>query len=87
MHKWAADLVMNKYTDIADIDEHYAAGSNNQRAINRAYSQKVLQNVIFLARQGLPFRGNWIRSEDGSACGCEKESNFYQLMLLCANDD
>lgn len=64
----------------------YAAGSNNQRAINRAYLQKVLQNVIFLAIQGLPFRGNWIPSEDGSD-GCEKESNFYQLMLLRTMDD
>ena len=53
MHKWVADLVMNKYTDIG---EHYAAGSNNQQPINRAYLQKVLQNVIFLDRQGLPFR-------------------------------
>jgi len=74
---------MNKYTDIG---EHYAAGSNNQRAINRAYLQKVLQSVIFLARQGLPFRGNWIPSEDSNG-GCEKESNFYQLMVLHANDN
>ena len=82
MHKWVADLV-NKFTDIGEL---YAAGSNNQRAINRAYLQKVLQNVIFLPRQGLPFRGNWIPSEDGCG-GCKKESNFYQLMLLHANDD
>ena len=34
MNKWAADLVINKYTDIG---EHYAAGGNNQKAINRAY--------------------------------------------------
>ena len=83
MHKWVANLVMSKYTDNG---EHYAAGSNNQKAINRAYLQKVVQNVIFLARQGLPFRGNWIPSEDGSG-GCEKDSNIYQLMLLHANDD
>ena len=83
MHKWVADLVVNKYIDIG---EHNAAGSNSQRAINRTYLQKVLQNVLFLARQGLPFRGNWIPSEDGSG-GCEKESNFYQLMLLHAIDD
>ena len=58
MHKLAADLVMNKmkYTDIGELN---AAGNNNQRAINRAYLQKVIQNVVFLARQGLPFRGNW----------------------------
>ena len=79
MHQWAVDLVMNKYPDICD---HCAVvDSKIQKAINRAYLQKVLQNVIFLSRQGLPFRGNWIPSEDGSG-GCEKESNFYQLMLL-----
>ena len=85
MHKLAADLVMNKmkYTDIGKL---YAAGNNNQRAINRAYLQKLFQNVVFLARQGLPLRGNWIPSDDGSG-GCEKESNFYQLMQLRANDD
>ena len=64
----------------------HAAGSNNQRTINRAYLQKFLQNVILLARQGLLFRDNWIPSEDGSS-GCKKESNFYQLMLLLANND
>ena len=85
MHKWVPDLVMNKikYTDIGEL---YAAGNSNQRAINRNYLQKVLQNVVFLTRQGLPFRGNWIPSEDGSG-GCEKEYNFYQLMQLRANDD
>ena len=41
--------------------------------------------MIFLARQGLPFRGNWIPSENSNG-GSEKKSNFYQLMLLCAND-
>ena len=83
MHKLAADLMMSKHTDIG---KRYAASSNNQRVINRAYLQKLLQNVIFLARQGLPFRGNWIPSEDGSG-GSQRESNFYQLMLLRANDD
>ena len=39
MHKWVADVVMSKYTDNG---EHYAAGSNNQKAINRAYLQKVV---------------------------------------------
>jgi len=76
MHQWAVDLVMNSYPDIGD---HYAVvDSKTQKAINRAYLQNVVQNIIFLSRQGLPFRGNWILSEDGSG-GCEKESNFYQL--------
>jgi len=83
MHKWAADLVMNKYKDIGEL---HAAQNHDLRAINRAYLQKVLQNVIFLSRQGLPLRGNWITSEDGNG-GCERDSNFHQLLLLRANDD
>ena len=55
MHKWAADLVMNKYKDIGEL---HAAQNHDLRAINRAYLQTVLQNVIFLTRQGLPLRGN-----------------------------
>jgi len=48
MHQWAVDLVMNKYPDIGD---HYAVvDSKTQKAINRAYLQKILQNIIFLSR-------------------------------------
>ena len=38
---------------------------------------KILQNVLFLGRQGLALRGD----ED------DKSGNFYQLMLLRALDD
>ena len=38
-----------------------------------------------LARQGLPFRGNWISAEEG--CSEETDSNFHQLLLLRAKDD
>ena len=38
---------------------------------------KILQNVVFLGRQGLALRGD----ED------DKSGNFYQLMLLRALDD
>ena len=71
MRQWAVGLVMDKYKDIG---EHFVAAGTNQRTINRAY---LHQYVIFLARRGLPFRGNWIPSEDSSG-GCEKESNIYQ---------
>ena len=46
----------------------------------------VLQNIIFLSRQGLPLRGNWVPSADGDG-GCEFDSNFHQLMLLRGKDD
>ena len=56
-----------------------------QMATNRDYLRKVLENIIFLARQGLPFRGNWASAEGGS--GSEADSNFHQLLLLRAKDD
>ena len=78
MHKWAADL-MTKHTDIG---EQVAASSNNQMAINRA----CLQKLIFLGHTKPTIQRQLIPSEDGSG-GSEKESNFYQLMLLHPNDD
>ena len=56
-----------------------------QKAVNRSYLLKVLQNIVYLARQGLPMRGNWVLEEGGGAC--ERDSNFHQLMLLRASDD
>ena len=38
---------------------------------------KILQNVVFLRRQGLALRGD----------GNDKSGTFYQLMLLRALDD
>ena len=56
-----------------------------QKAVNRSNLLKVLQNVVYLARQGLPMRGNWV--QEGGGGGCERDSNFHQLMLLLASDD
>jgi len=44
-----------------------------------------MQNLIYLARQGLLMRRNWMSIEGGTSC--EEHSNFHQLMLLRANDD
>ena len=48
-------ILAHSYQDIAEMisTEH-----EKQKAVNRAYLKKVLQNVVFLARQGLSFRGN-----------------------------
>ena len=62
-----------------------SAGHSKQKEVNRSYLWKILQNVIYLACQGLPMRGNWVSVEGG--IGCEENSTFHQLMLLCANDD
>ena len=71
--------MLKKNKDVGDLlSTEYA----QQRAMNRSYLSKVLQNIIYLARQGLPLRGNWV-----SGVSCEQDSNFHQLMLLRANDD
>ena len=68
-----------------DVGELLSTEHAQQKAINRSYLSKVLENLIYLARQGLPMTGNWVPEEGGS--GCELDSNFHQLMLLRANDD
>ena len=52
---------------------------------NRSYLANILQNVIFLAWQGLPMRGNWF--DDETFGGCERDSNFHQLLFLQAKAD
>ena len=47
-----------------------------QKSENRAMFRRILQNLHFLARQGLPLRGHG----DGS------DSNFVQLLYLRAFD-
>ena len=44
---------------------------------NTRCSMKILQNVVFLGKQGLALRGD----------GDDKSGNFYQLVLLRALDD
>ena len=79
MHKHSADIMLKKRKDVRELlsTEHA-----QQKAINCSYLSKVLENVIYLARQGLPMRGNWVPEEGGG--GCELHSNFHQLMLLRA---
>ena len=45
--------------------------------MNREYFLKVLQNIRFLARQGIALRGD----------GNKDDSNFIHLLKLRANDD
>jgi len=70
---------------VGDVGDMLSLEYTQKKAKNRSYLLKVLQNVIYLARQGLPLRGNWVAAEGGG--GCEEDSNFYQLMQLRAIDD
>ena len=68
-----------------DVGEMLSSEHAQQKAVNRSYLLKVLQNIVYLACQILPMRGNWVLEEGGG--GCERDSNFHQLMLLRASDD
>ncbi len=82
IHKTATDIVLKNQKDVGNLLSHQ---NMLQKAINRVFLSKILQNIIFLARQGLPMRGNWVNDEVYG--GCERESNFHQLLLLQAKDD
>jgi len=47
--------VLQKREDIGDL---LSAEHAKQKAVHHFYLSKVLQNLIYLARQGLPMRGN-----------------------------
>ena len=70
---------------IGNVGDMLSAEYSQKKAQNCSYLLKVLQNVLYLARQGLPMRGKWVPGEAGG--GCEEDSNFHQLMLLRAIDD
>ena len=59
-----------------DVGERLSTDHMRQKAENRAMFRKILQNIRFLARQGLPLRGH-----------NEAEGNFFQLLRLRALDD
>ena len=59
-----------------DVGERLSKEHEQEKAKNRAMFQRILQNVRFLARQGLPLRGHG----DGA------DSNFTQLLHLRAFD-
>ena len=82
MHKCSVDILLNGSKDVGELlSTEYA----QQKAMHRKYLSKILQNIVFLARQGLPMRGNWVKEVGGG--GSEENSNFHQLMLLRSLDD
>ena len=51
-----------------------SAEHSKQKEVNRSYLLKILQNLIYLAHQGLPMRGNWVSVEGG--IGCEEDGSY-----------
>lgn len=84
VHKHSVELVTKAHGDVGEMLSAEIAGEKSR---NRAYLKKVLENIVFLARQGLPFRGSWVSGGDESETGNELNSNFHQLLLLRSIDD
>ena len=70
-----------------DITEMVSTEHKKQKTVNCEYLRKVLQNVVFLARQGLPFRSNWVPAEKKGEAGTEVDSNLHQLLPLRTQHD
>ena len=60
-----------------DVAESLSAQHQRDKLERRKCFMKILSNMRFLARQGLPLRGH----------GDESDSNFMQLLLLRGEDD
>lgn len=68
-HKQAVAAMANK----ADVGVMLSSQLAKEKQPNREYLLYVMSTIRFLARQALPLRGD----------GDEKDSNFYQLLVLC----
>ena len=62
---------------VRDVGEHLDSEYASNKAENRKILLTILRNITFLARQGLPLRGD----------GAEDNFNFKQLLLLQAKDN
>ena len=71
-HRSAAAALTNR----VDIGEMLSKQYATEKRANREYLLKILSSVRFLARQGLPLRGDMD----------ETNSNFYQLLMLRGED-
>jgi len=60
-----------------NVGELISSNHANSKEENRKYLLKIAQSIRYLARQGLPLRGD----------GNEVDSNFNQLLLLRGIDD
>ena len=75
-HKAAVEYMVTLPATTSDIGDLLSSNYASQKQANR-HMLKIIQNVRFLARQGLALQGD----------GDEKESNFMQLLQLRAIDD
>ena len=76
-HREANEAINQLPQQVGDIGELFSHKHSDQKAENRDMFYRILQNLRFLARQGLALRGSH---------GEEMQSNFIQLFRLHAED-
>ena len=76
-HKEAFEAMITLPKTISDVAEMLSKSYSAEKKDNRQLFMKILQNITFLARQGIALRG------DGSGA----DSNFLQLLKLRGQDD
>ena len=75
-HREATEALVELPKQIrGSIEEIMSSEVKQEKALNRRVFLIILENILFLSRQGLALRGH----EDS-------ESNFHQLLLLRGND-
>ena len=57
-HREAIEAVVLLPRQVQDVGELLDASTQNEKALNRVMFKRILQNLCFLARQGLAFRGH-----------------------------
>ena len=77
-HKSAVELVVTLPRTTWDVGELLSSTHAQEKRANRRYLLKVIQNMRFLARQGLALRGHE---------GDKRDSNFIQLLHLRSEDE
>jgi hypothetical protein len=76
-HKKAVERLFTLPSTTKDVAESLSQTHEDDKAESRRVFLKILSNIKFLARQGLPLRGD----------GDESNSNFMQLYNLRGQDD
>lgn len=76
-HKTAVEMVITLPRTTGDVGEMLSSTLATEKRDNRCYILKVAETIKFLARQGIPLRGD----------GDEADSNFMQLLHLRVADD
>ena len=81
-HKEAVQRFIQATINNHNVGDLLSTNYEIQKEQNRNNLLKVISNIRFLARQGIPFRGDWNNKNSS-----EFNSNFYQLNQLRSQED